>query len=141
MSAVLAALLMAAAGPALDCPGKTTIEVNKCFAMARDRAKSELDRYRAAARERLHHGVDADDVPAEALWSFDAGERAWDSYVGQQCGAVFDYWRAGTIRVAKTLGCEIDLTRTHTRALWRTWLTYPDSTPPILPDPDKSAHD
>ena len=49
---------------------------------------------------------------------------------------MFDFWRGGTIRVGMELDCRIRLTRLRTFALWRDWLTFADSTPPLLPRPD-----
>jgi hypothetical protein len=33
------------------------------------------------------------------------------------------------------LSCQIKLTQLHTHTIWLEWLTYMDSTPPILPEP------
>ena len=71
----------------------------------------------------------------EALVDFDKAETLWTSYREAECGAVYDYWRAGTIRTSMELTCEIDLTQRHTHTVWSEWLTYMDSTPPILPEP------
>jgi hypothetical protein len=34
------------------------------------------------------------------------------------------------------LNCQIRLTRMRTYTIWLHWLTYMDSTPPLLPKPD-----
>ena len=46
---------------------------------------------------------------------------------------------ATQVRWAAYLGCKIALTQARTHWLWRNWLTYMDSTPPILPEPKVSA--
>ena len=99
------------------------------------KAETDLQRYLAAARKRLKSEA-ADDAGAKAaLGDLDKTETAWKAYREAQCGAVYDYWQAGMIRTAMELTCEIDLTRQHTHTVWSQWLTYMDSTPPILPEP------
>ena len=41
----------------------------------------------------------------------------------------------GTIRGLKFLKCQIILTQEHAHTIWREYLRYEDSTPPILPEP------
>jgi uncharacterized protein YecT (DUF1311 family) len=131
--ALLAAASVAAA-PA-HCPGDTTLEINDCRSAELAKAEADLQRYLAAARKRLKSEA-ADDAGAKAaLADLDKTETAWKVYREAQCSAVYDYWQSGTIRTVMALSCQIDLTRQHTRTLWRTWLTYMDSTPPILPEP------
>jgi len=51
---------------------------------------------------------------------------------------LYDWWKGGTIRGAMTLGCRTRITEARTLEVWRNWLTYVDSTPPILPRPTPS---
>lgn len=120
-------VLMAAA--LATCPGNTTIEVNDCLSaeLAADRA--ELDRYSAAARKRL-----VEENPTTVA-KFDAMQTAFFAYRKKACDAVYDYWSGGTIRGTEALTCQRRLTRAYTHDLWTDWLTYPDDTPPILPEP------
>jgi uncharacterized protein YecT (DUF1311 family) len=133
---VLAAASVAAAhAPAPKCPGETTLAINDCMGAELARAEANLKRYVAAARKRLTSEA-ADDAGAKAaLGDLDKTETAWTAYRKAQCGAVYDYWQAGTIRGSMELACEINLTRQHTHDVWSAWLTYMDSTPPILPEP------
>jgi uncharacterized protein YecT (DUF1311 family) len=132
--ALLAAASVTAAPPP-RCPGGNTLEINDCMSVELDRAQADLARYLAAARTRLKSEA-ADDTGAKAaLTDLDQAEAAWTAYREAQCNAVYDYWQSGTIRTAMSLTCEIDLTRQHTHSVWSTWLTYMDSTPPILPEP------
>ncbi len=76
---------------------------------------------------------------AKALAEFDKAQTAWIAYRDAECGAIYDYWSSGTIRNTIALTCEIDLTRRHTHTVWSEWLTYMDSTPPILPEPSTAS--
>jgi uncharacterized protein YecT (DUF1311 family) len=134
--ALLAAAGVAAAPPPkLHCPGDNTLEINDCQAARLATAEDELKRYLAAARKRLQSEAADDAGVAKALAGFDKMQAIWTGYRDAECGAVFDYWSSGTIRTSMELTCEIDLTRQRTHTVWSAWLTYMDSTPPILPEP------
>ena len=128
--ALMGLMAGAGAGGKDDCPGPTTLEINNCMARELDRAQAELHRYVMAAGKRLRQ-----EDQAVAVGGFDKAETSWTAYRDTECDAVYAYWSEGTIRNAMELGCKIKLTREHTHAIWRLWLTYPDSTPAILPEP------
>lgn len=113
-----------------NCDG-TTLEMNECMAGIRERATERKDRYLAAAiarhedRPELATMIRQSDVAAEA-------------YRKAECGAVYKDWEDGTIRNIMALSCDIALIDERTRKIWRHWLTYQDSTPPVLPEPGKS---
>jgi uncharacterized protein YecT (DUF1311 family) len=129
--AILAAVsaVNAAQPAAPPCPGETTLEINACLGRQLDAVDADLSRYVAAARKRL-----VAEAPS-ALGDFDKAETAWTAYRKAECDAVYDNWSGGTIRDAMDLTCQIQITRLHTQTLWLNWLTYMDSTPPILPEP------
>ena len=129
---LLAMLAAAAAFTAAPCPGETTLDTNACLAQQLDSANAELQRYVMAARKRLTDGAGTD---PSVLADFDKAESAWAAYRKAECDAVYDNWKAGTIRTAMDLSCQIELTSRHTHTVWSHWLTYMDSTPPILPEP------
>ncbi|HWF78160.1 MAG TPA: lysozyme inhibitor LprI family protein [Caulobacteraceae bacterium] len=135
--AILAAASVASAPPApkLSCPGENTLEINDCQAVRLAAAEGELERYLAAARRRLKADAEGDAGVAKALAGFDRIQAAWRAYRDAECDALYDYWSSGTIRTSIELTCKIDLTRERTHAVWSDWLTYMDSTPPILPEP------
>lgn len=109
-----------------------TTELNACLGHERDEAMAVLERYRAAARAHvIRDRPELTEFPAE----FDAAQAAWLGYQKSQCGAVFTLWREGTIRGAMILNCEIRMAELRTHELWHDWLTYVDSTPPVLPEP------
>jgi uncharacterized protein YecT (DUF1311 family) len=131
--AVLATAVLASAPP--KCPGDNTLEINDCMSATLTRAEDELKRYLTAARKRLKSEAADDAGAAAALADLDKVQTAWTAYSKAECGAVYDYWSSGTIRTSMELTCEIDLTRQRTHTVWSEWLTYMDSTPPILPEP------
>jgi uncharacterized protein YecT (DUF1311 family) len=121
------------------CPGENTLEINACFSGRLQRADAELARYAAAARSRLRKAAATasagDTSSAAALRGFEAAQTAWAAYREAECGAVYDNWSTGTIRTVEGLACRIDATRLRTHTVWQNWLTYMDSTPPVLPEP------
>lgn len=134
MAALLFVLALASA-PRPSCPdARTTVEVNECLSEALKGFDGEMKRYYEAAVKRLK----AEQRPAadEALTGLVRAQEAWRTYRDAECGALYAYWREGTIRTSFELECDIRLTRARTVSLWRDWLTYPDSTPAILPRPD-----
>jgi uncharacterized protein YecT (DUF1311 family) len=135
---ILAAATSLAAQPApAHCPGDNTLEINACLAGQLEAADTRLGRYVAAARTRVQRDAkESDDAGGpRTLADFDKGEKLWSAYREAACGAVYDAWSGGTIRGAMELTCELALTRAHTHDVWSEWLTYMDSTPPILPEP------
>ena len=131
---VMAAASVAVA-PAPKCPGDTTLQINDCRRAELTAAEQDLARYLAAARQRLTSEAADDEGAKAALADLNKTETVWEAYRRAQCDAVYDYWQSGTIRTVMALTCEVDLTRQHTHAVWSAWLSYMDSTPPILPEP------
>ncbi|RYF44822.1 MAG: DUF1311 domain-containing protein [Cytophagaceae bacterium] len=125
----LVTIVSASSGPAL-CPGSTTTEVNACLAAHFGQADADLNRYYDVAVQRVRKGVG--EPVAKGLIQ---AQRSWLSYRNSECGAIFDKFRDGTIRSSMEIECRIRLTRLRTYMIWRNWLTYPDSTPPLLPRP------
>jgi uncharacterized protein YecT (DUF1311 family) len=130
-----AASVAAAREPPLHCPGDNTLEINDCLGAELAKAEAVLKRYIDAARKRLKSEAADDPGAAAALVDLDKTQTAWLAYRGAECDSVYDYWQAGTIRTSMEITCEIDLTRRRTHQVWSEWLTYMDSTPPILPEP------
>jgi uncharacterized protein YecT (DUF1311 family) len=136
----LAVSLAVAAQPpdGKGCDG-TTIEVNACLGKVLDAVEAEHLKYAAAARARLKRAAESvgpdERGLREAPADFEKAETAWAAYRDAECGAVYAYYSSGTIRESMDLTCELRLTRLHTHAIWSEWLTYVDSTPPLLPEP------
>lgn len=113
-----------------DCArAMTSLEVNACVARDLQNETRRMETYLQAAYARMRM-----DTPKQDGW-LRASQPAWEAYKDIACGAVHEWWREGTVRTAESLHCRIDLTRERTHFVWRSFLTYADTTPPILPEP------
>ena len=99
-------------------------------AIAQESADDELNRYWKAAVERLEN-----DGQADTLAQLRTSQRTWLRFRDAECEAVAASWRPGSIASTMQGECVDRLTRARTRTIWASWLTYADSTPPILPRP------
>ncbi|WP_187335991.1 lysozyme inhibitor LprI family protein [Novosphingopyxis iocasae] len=97
-----------------------------------DSSDAELNRYYSAAMERL---ADRGEEYAKARTELRDAQRAWIKYRDAECGAVFTSWYPGSIARTMAGDCVDRLTNARTHAIWAHWLTFADSTPPILPEP------
>lgn len=114
------------------CDG-TTMAINQCLGAVRDRAKIREERYFEAAVAGPN-GLPARMTPLER--SMRAAQAAAEQLRKEECAAVYEQWKDGTIRNAMALRCEIRLIDERTHTIWQNWLTYQDSTKPILPEPE-----
>ncbi|TOB51174.1 lysozyme inhibitor LprI family protein, partial [Vibrio parahaemolyticus] len=62
-------------------------------------------------------------------------QQDWQAYMSSHCDSVYTQWRDGTIRGIMAISCKTKLTKQRTHELWENFLTYMDSTPPVLPEP------
>ena len=109
----------------------TTLDMNECLAATLARADERRAEYLAKAVERHSDRPELADL-------ITASDAAFTAYRDAECAAVLEDWIEGSIRGAMTLSCRIDMTDRRTHTIWQNWLTYPDSTPPILPKPDRT---
>jgi uncharacterized protein YecT (DUF1311 family) len=109
---------------------RSTLELNECRGQQVETAEAKLKTYAAAARSRAA----ALGVAAVAL---DAEQVAWEAYRDKYCANVYAIWHQGTIRVEMGARCVLQVTRARNSDVWSAYLTYADSTPPVLPDPSK----
>ncbi|MEM0981592.1 MAG: lysozyme inhibitor LprI family protein [Cyanobacteria bacterium P01_H01_bin.58] len=113
----------------IDCDQAiTTIEVNHCAALELEAAETVMAEYLQASQDRYAHDV----IVIQAI---DTTQKAWLIYRAAHCDSVFEVWRTGTIRTLMWLECSTELTQQRTFDLWHSFLTYADSTPPLLPEP------
>lgn len=113
----------------VDCENAmNTIEINQCAAIELESAQAELDKYLAASFE--HNAYDA-----ELVASIKKAQESWQVYMTAHCDSVYTQWRDGSIRGVMALSCKTRLTKQRTHEVWANFLTYMDSTPPVLPEP------
>jgi uncharacterized protein YecT (DUF1311 family) len=114
----------------LDCEKAwTTIDVNRCLSIDLSEAEKTMEKYLSKSLER--HKDDS-----VSLTSIKESQEFWLNYRDAHCSSVFNIWRDGTVRTAMRLGCKIKSTHQRTTELWQSFLTYIDSTPPLLPKPE-----
>lgn len=111
-----------------DCDG-TTVAINNCLSEALGRAKARQATYLEAALGSADNSSDL----AEMIRTSD---QEFTAYRERECNSVYEQWKEGTIRNAMSLRCSIRLTDQRTHDIWRNWLTYQDSTEPVLPEPE-----
>lgn len=129
---VLAAICSAEDEDTVNCSDAySTPDIIECANRDLRRAETNMTRYLEASLNRQE-----DDAKTAA--AIRESQQAWQAYVDAHCGAVWTYWRQGTVRSVMTVGCQSRLTDQRTHTLWRDFLTYMDSTPPILPEPTRA---
>lgn len=118
-----------ASDDAIDCENAmNTIEINQCASIELETAQVELDQYLEASFE--HNAYDA-----ELVSSIKVAQDSWQAYMTAHCDSVYTQWRDGSIRGLMALSCKTKLTKQRTHEVWGNFLTYMDSTPPVLPEP------
>jgi len=144
MLALVAAGLIAQtpAAPADCSKAATTPEINACAAQDLAAETERMETYLTAARRQAsvidQSAADGDPALSQRAY-LDNAQTAWSAYADIVCDGVYDQWSGGTIRTVMSLGCRTRMTRERTHVIWRDFLTYADSTPPILPEPIEPA--
>jgi uncharacterized protein YecT (DUF1311 family) len=136
MFALIAAILLTQTPDApVNCAqAMTTPQINACAAQRLEAETARMETYLSAARRRA---VTQDEETAASSQRayLDNAQSAWTAYADIVCDGVYDNWSGGTIRTVMALECRIQMTRERTHVIWRDFLTYADSTPPVLPEP------
>lgn len=120
----------------------STPQINACLAQDLAAEEARMDRYLAAAREQARSSDElprAFGGPSAQRAYLAASQAAWTAYARIVCEGVDDSFKDGSIHTAMFLSCMIDMTLERTRVIWRDYLTYWDSTPPVLPEPFAQA--
>jgi len=113
----------------LDCDNVyTTIDINYCITQEADQAFSELENYLDKAKERYASQKTITDT-------LNKSQETWLAYRAAHCDAVYEQWSGGTIRGAVFGSCMLKLNKQRTHLIWQDYLTYVDSTEPLLPEP------
>jgi uncharacterized protein YecT (DUF1311 family) len=102
--------------------------MDTCAAKEVDAANELLEKYLAKAKEKYSSN-------SAVLKSIENGQVAWLAYRKAQCASVHEIWSGGTIRGVVASSCRLQLTAERTHTIWADYLTYMDSTPPLLPEP------
>ncbi|MEN3166795.1 lysozyme inhibitor LprI family protein [Gluconobacter sp. OJB] len=125
------ALLLRPALAASPCDGSSTRDNEACESLHLSKAEAELERYTQAAIHKMQTGT----APVQTLAHFRQAQTEWKKFRKEECNAIYSAWSDGTIRGLMAVGCATRLTENRTYEIWYNWLTFPDSTPPVLPEP------
>ncbi|OOF19929.1 hypothetical protein BZJ17_14650 [Salinivibrio sp. IB574] len=114
----------------VDCDkAVSTQDINYCASLELSEAKQTLDKYLSTSLE--HNSYDPELVAA-----IKTAQKNWYKYMSSHCDAIYTQWREGSIRGVMSISCQTKLTQARTYEMWENFLTYMDSTPPILPEPE-----
>lgn len=120
---------VAGAEQEVDCSNAiTTPEINYCKGLEVEAAEAEMEQYLQASLVRYKE-------EPEITKTLKAAHTVWLAYRESYCHAQYTQWQGGTIRGVMYGECMLQLTRQYTHNLWQDYLTYMDSTPPVLPEP------
>ncbi len=126
---VLFAFSASATEQKIDCDNAyTTIDINRCAAMDLGLAQAEMKKYLEASLKHNENDL-------ELVEAINSAQKDWEKYYSSHCDSVYTQWREGTIRGVMALSCKTKLTKQRAHELWENFLTYMDSTPPVLPEP------
>jgi uncharacterized protein YecT (DUF1311 family) len=131
--------LLLALSPAPCAEAVTTLAMTECLMVEVRRAEGELARIVHTAQLRLDRERQEELRPLrpqERPIDLTATQRLWLAYRQAHCGDIAQRWRGASLRPVLTAECLLRLSKARSRELWSTYLTFPDGTPPLLPDPD-----
>ncbi|MFZ6873353.1 lysozyme inhibitor LprI family protein [Undibacterium sp. Di27W] len=106
----------------------TTQKETLCMTGEVDKANKKLASYLQTAKSRLQK-------EGQNKINLESTQKAWEDYRSAHCGDVYTFWAGGSIRHRQMAQCQLDLTLSRTRDVWQAYLTFADSTPPLLPAP------
>lgn len=120
---------ISAADKPLDCGSAiTTLEINQCASIKLELARIELAKY-------LETIFEHNDNDPELIESIKVAQKDWEFYISSHCSSIHTKWRDGSIRGVMYILCQTKMTEQRTHEIWSSFLTYIDSTPPVLPEP------
>lgn len=106
----------------------STLAINDCLIDKIEASEKELSQYIAKSKLR-YSGL------PKSIEQLNIAQGAWVKYRKAHCASVYEIWAEGTIRDAMHHICWLAVTKLRTREIWETYLTFMDSTPPLLPEP------
>lgn len=110
-----------------ECQGTTT-DMMACLGEHERAVDAALAKYLFAAQTRI-------DDSFEAKPDLSRTQAAWVAYRQAQCDDIDTFWRNGTIHAPASAMCYLEITRRRIHEIWSEYLAFPDSTPPLLPEP------
>lgn len=110
----------------------TTAEADACIYAEVENAEKQMERYLKTAIQK----VNSSNLAMQQLIM--ESQQQWLIYRDKHCDAIYEYWKNGTVRNAMHGVCLLTMTEQRTYKLWNNYLTYVDSTPPLLPKPARS---
>lgn len=118
----------------------TTFAMQECLGRQLRQADQDLERYVERAQRRLSAEQDlAAGTRARAVADLADSQRSWQLARDRYCQALWSFWSGGTVRGPMLLSCRIALARERQRRIWLDFLTFPDGSPPLLPEPQSAA--
>ena len=113
----------------VDCnKAISTIEINYCLGKELEIQTKKMEHY-------LNESFKHNSHDSELVESIKAAQKLWDEYSSAHCDSIYTMWREGSIRNTMAITCQTKLTKKRTHEIWENFLTYMDSTPPVLPEP------
>ena len=130
MAVMLTTISPLAQAEEINCDkAMTTYQINMCSRQEVQQAENEMLDYLNASKDRYSE-------EAQVLKLLTESQAQWREYRKAHCDAIYQVWAEGTIRGVMYNDCMFDVTKDRTHELWQSYLTYMDSTPPILPEPE-----
>ena len=108
----------------------TTIGMNVCMSHKLEKEDTRLKKYTKRSVKRYSE----DKIIVKSI---ELSHTAWEDYRKVYCDAIYDLYRDGSIRGYMALTCKIKLTKQRTYLVWEDYLGFSDSTPALLPKPDR----
>lgn len=106
---------------------QTMLEIQEAEKTKMEVAYEEMDVY---LTEALTAGSEQQELIRRA-------QESWEKYADAHCDSVYERWSDGSVRFYEYYRCQKELAIERTYVIWKAYLTYADSTPPVLPDPRK----
>lgn len=129
MVMILTTISLLAQAEEINCDNAMTKhQINMCSRQEVQQAENEMLDYLNASKDRYSE-------EAQVLKLLTESQAQWREYREAHCDAIYQVWSGGTIRGVMYNGCMLEVTKNRTHELWQSYLTYMDSTPPVLPEP------
>lgn len=106
---------------------KNTIDDTNCLSAEIGKKIEKLKKYISTAQKQEKDIYGSDDELVET-------QKLWEGYVKKHCGYIYSR-QNGSARYRESAECTIRLYDERIYEIWKSYIAYFDSTPPVLPDP------